>query len=258
MLYALENLLADAVDAALPDTVKVVPGPFTGVPAATDQRVEVTVSKLDITLVGQEPLAAREPAFFSSLQRWDADGTKKDFTLPASVQGEVVEVESPAGHPLSRGQDYQLDGTTLRLYVAPAKGKGAVVATVRTGPAQGFHERRPCRLQLTIAAWAPKVETADKLLDQSLAVVLAQCAQLGTLEAEYLGNSGVRMRLHRPSVLLEGFERTRTVVRTRWAPRAAATLRLDAELELTVAVGTPEPVTRIEQIGYRGSVLAPK
>ena len=144
MLYALENLLSAALEEALPDGVKIIPGPPTAVPAAGEERVEVTASKLDISLTGEDPLAAREPAFFSGLQRWDADGTARDFTLPASLHGDIAEVEAPAGHLLSRGQDYQVDGTTLRLYVPPAKGKGAVVALVRTGPAQGFHERRPC------------------------------------------------------------------------------------------------------------------
>jgi hypothetical protein len=258
MLYALENLLAAALDEALPDDVKVTPGAPTSTPTAGEQRVEVTASKLDVSLTGAEPLAAREPAFFSSVQRWDADGTTRDFTLPTGVEGEVTEVESPPGHSLSRGQDYQVDGRTVRMFRPPAKGKGAVVATVRTGPARGFHERRPCQIRLTLAAWAPKLEDADALLDQALVVVLTRCAELGTLESEHLGDSGVRMRLRQPTVVLEGFERTRTQVRTRWAPRAAAHLRVNAELELTVAVGAPEPETRIEQIHYRAAVLPPK
>jgi hypothetical protein len=258
MLYALENQLAAALDEAFPDEVKVVPGSPTAVPAAGEKRVEVTVSKLEISPVSGDPLAAREPAFFSSIQRWDADGTAKDFALPAEVQGEITEVESPAGRLLSRGQDYQVDGSTVRLYVAPAKGTGAVVATVRTGPAKGFHERRPCQLRLVLAAWAPKLEDADAMLDKALAVVLTHCSELGTLEPEHLESDAVRMRLLQPTVLLEGFERTRTQVRTRWAPRAAAHLRVNAELELTVAVGAPEPQTRIEQIRYKGAVLVPR
>jgi hypothetical protein len=258
MLYALENLLAAALDKALPDDVKVTPGAPTATPAAGEERVEVTASKMEVSLAGADPLAPRGPAFFSSVQRWDADGTARDFTLPTGVEGEVTEVQSPAGHPLSLGQDYQVDGRIIRLYRPPAKGKGVVVATVRTGPARGFHERRPCQIKLTVAAWAPKLEDADALLDQSLAVVLPLCAELGTVDSEHLGAGGVRMRLLHPTVFLEGFERTRTQVRTRWAPRAAALLRMDAELELTVAVGEPEPQTRIEQIRYRGAVLAPK
>ncbi|WP_224241983.1 hypothetical protein [Hyalangium gracile] len=258
MLYALENLLAAALDEAFPDDVKVSPGAPTTTPAAGEQRVEVTVSKLDVLPAGEDPLAAREPAFFSSVQRWDADGTTRDFTLPAGVEGEVTEVESPAGRMLSRGQDYQVDGTTLRFYRPPAKGKGTVVATLRTGAASGFHERRPCQLRLTLAAWAPKLEDADALLDKALAVVLTRCAGLGTLESEHLEDSGVRMRLRQPKVLLEGFERTRTQVRTRWAPRAAAHLRVLAELELTVATGAPEPQSRIEKILYQATVLPPR
>ncbi len=258
MLYVLENLLVALLEDALPASVKVLPGPHAGIPPATEKRVEVTAGRLDVALTGDDPLAVREPAFFTQVQRWDADGTARDFTLPASVKGEIIEVESPAGRSLARGQDYQVEEGTVRLYGVPAKGKGAVVATVRTGPAEGFQERRPCQLRLTVSAWGPKVEDADKLLDQALAVVLARCAGLGTLEAEHLGSSGVRLRLRQPTVLLEGFERTRTQVRTRWAPRASALLRLSGELELSIAVGTPQPEKRIEEIRYRGTVMVPR
>lgn len=50
------------------------------------------------------------------------------------------------------------------------------------------------------------------------------------------------MRLRQPTVLLEGLERTRTQVETRWAPRATVHLRVDSEDELR----------------YRGAVMPPK
>lgn len=255
MLYALENLLANALRPLLPAGVKITTGPSDEVPPAGEVRLEVGVSRLEVSLAGEDPLAVREPAFQFLVQRWSADGTTRDFTLPADAKGELFEVESPAGYPLRRGQDYEVDGETVRFYRAPAAGANAVVATVRTGPATGFHERRPGLLRLSLRAWAADLPRTDTLLDQALAVVLTRCAGGGTLEASQLGDSGVRLRLLRPAVMLEGIERGRVQVESRWAPRATALLRLQGEMELTVAVGDPQPESRIESIVYTGEVL---
>jgi hypothetical protein len=218
-----------------------------------EEQVVLEASRVEVLLGGEDPLAAREPAFLSRLQRWSADGATRDFTLPAGVTGEFFEVESPPGHPLRRGEDYEVSGATLRFYRPPAAGAQAVVATLRTGAAEGFHERRPCRLRLGVTAWAADYPRADELLEKALAVVLARCSEAGTLEAQHLGG-GVRMRLVRPSVLLESLERSRVQSGTRHAPRSSALLRLQGELELTVALGTPPAESRIEEIRYTGTV----
>lgn len=253
MLYALENLLAAAVAPVLPEGVKVVTGPTHKVPPAKEEQVVLEASRAEVLMGEEDPLAVREPAFLSRLQRWSADGTTRDFTLPADVTGEFLEVEAPPGHPLRRGEDYEVNGPTLRFYRAPAAGEQAVVATLRTGPAEGFHERRPCRLRLGVTAWAADYPRADELLEKALSVVLARCSDVGTLEAANLG-AGVRMRLVRPSVLLESLERARVQVGNRYAPKSTALLRLQGELELTVALGTPPPESRIEEIRYTGTV----
>lgn len=258
MLYALENLLVAGLRQALPEGVALAAGPSIGLPAADEKRVEVTAAKLELTLAEPEPLAVREPAFLGRMQRWPADGEVRDFTLPGGVAGEVVEVESPAGHPLARGQDYQVEGRTLHFYLPPSAGEGAVVAWVRAGPSPGFQERRPCRVRLVLAALAAKVEDADALLDQALEVALESSVGMATLEAAHFTQGGVRMRLRQPSLLLEGMERTAVQVEARWVARSAALLRLQGELELSVAAGTPEPERRIEQIRYRGAVKSPR
>lgn len=254
MLSALENLLAAALRSTLPGEVKVATGPSDEVPPEGEERVEVGASRLEVTLAGEDPLTVREPAFLFHVQRWSADGATRDFTLPADVRGELTEVEAPAGHPLRRGQDYLVDGATLRFYRPPAAGPEAVVATLRTGAARGFHERRPCLLRLTLRAWAAELARADELLDRALTVALTQGVDLGTLEAGHLG-SGVRMRLQRAAMLLEGFERCRVREGTRQAPRSTALLRVQGELELMVAQGAAPAASDIQRLDYTGTVI---
>jgi hypothetical protein len=258
MLYALENLLADALTTALPRTVKVRAGPGYAAPTKDQECVDVAAWGVESLRPSSEASeAGREPAFLTRQQRWDADGEARDFTLPEGVEGEVLEVESPPGHPMRGGEHYQVEGRTLRFYRPPAAGEGAVVATLRTGEAEGYHERRPCQGRLTVVAWADGFPRTDELLDQALAVVLRTSVDAGTLEARHLGD-GVRLRLLSPTVALESVERTQEKVSTRLAPRAEARLRLWGHLELTVAVGPAEPASRIEELRYRANVLRPR
>lgn len=251
MLYAIENLLAPVLRAALPSTVQVVVGPPADPPARKLERVEISASGLEVKLDEADPLAPRGPAFMKRVHRWSADGTAPSFTLPPTITGEVFEVESPPGHPVQRGEDYEVDGTTLRFYRPPAAAVIAVVATLRMGAATGFQECRPCRAQLTLTAWAAELSRTDQLLDLALAAMWLRCVDLETLEAQNLTRGGVRLRLLKPALVLEGIERTRVLSTPRWIPRALARLRLHAELELSVAVGDPKLESRIEQIRYR-------
>ncbi|HSP77181.1 MAG TPA: hypothetical protein VLQ93_01535 [Myxococcaceae bacterium] len=258
MLYALENLLADALTAALPKKVKVRAGPGYTVPNKGLECVDVAAWGVESLLPeGEESEAGREPAFLTRQQQWDADGEVRDFTLPEGVEGEVLEVESPPGHPARRGEHFQVEGRTLRFYRPPAAGKGVVVATLHTGPAAGSHERRPCQGRLTVVAWADGFPRTDELLDQALAVVLRTSVDTGAQEARHLGE-GVRLRLLSPTVALESVERTQEKATRRLAPRAEARLRLRGHLELTVAVGPAEPASRIEELRYTGNILRPR
>jgi hypothetical protein len=251
MLYALENQLATALRRVLPQAVQVVVGPPAGPPAATTERVDIVAFGLSVELPQGDPFSLREPAFLTHVQHWSADGATRDFTLPPEVSGEIVEVESPPNHPAKRGEQYMLDGGVVRFYQPPAQATDAVVATVRLGDAQGYQERRPCQAQLTVASWAADFPRVDELLEQALAVVLPGTLEPGTLEAAHLGSSDVRLRMLQPAVLLLGIDRMRTQVGTRWAPSAVARLRLQGQLELSVAIGTPEAVSRIQEIRYK-------
>lgn len=258
MLYALESLLVPVLREALPDTVEVLAGPSLGPPAKGHERVEIVAADLEVTADAADPFAPRGPASLTTVHRWSADGVTFDFTLPSAVSGELIEVESPPGRPVRRGQDYALEGTTLRFYRAPSPALTAVVATLRTGPAAGYQERRPCTTQVGLAAWGVDLSRTDQLLDQALASVLARCVDLETLCAQHLGTGGVRMRLLKPTLWLERIERAQVKTGARWIPHAIARLRLHAELELTVAGGALEPELQIEQIRYHASVSRPK
>jgi hypothetical protein len=256
MLYALENLLVPALRATLPAAVGVAVGPPVEVPPASGERVDLIAADLRVKVNPSEPLEAREPTFLFQVQKWGADGTIKDFALPSEAKGEVFEVESPPGHPVRRGEDYAVDGKTLRFYRPPAAAATAVTATLRTGPATGFQERRPCTAQLSITTWGTDFPRTDHLLDQALSVVLATCVGLGTLEAQGL-EAGIRMRLLRPALVLEQIDRSQFKAGEKWAPRAVARLRLEADLELVVALGTPEPEGIMEKIAYHADVAGP-
>jgi hypothetical protein len=259
MLDVLEEFLADVLQGALQAGVKVRTGPRLAVPAKDQECVDVAAWGVEAPLAAEEDGAeAREPSFFTRVHRWDADGQARDFVLPQGEPGEVLEVESPPGHPRRREDDYRVEGGTVRFYRAPAAGQGAVVATLRTGPAEGFHERRPCHGRLTLAAWAAELPRADELLERALAAVLVACVDLGTLEARHLEASGVRMRLLAPVLALEAVERTRVEASRRLAPKAEARLRLRGQLELTVAVGAEQPRSRIQSLRYTATVLRPR
>jgi hypothetical protein len=250
MLPTLESRLATALSGALPQGVQVETGPQAAPPAEGVERVAVSASRLEV-LEPKEPQDApgREPSHLTQVQRWSADGAARDFTLPESVQGDIVEVESPPGHLARLGEDYQLDGDTVAFFQPPAAGT-EVVATVRQGRARGYVERRPCRVRLHVESWAADFARADALLERALAAVLAASLDLGIQEAPGLGSSGVRLRLLEPALALTGLERERQLAGTRAVPHALATLRLDAQLETTVALGAAEPEGRIQDLRY--------
>jgi hypothetical protein len=258
MLYALEALITTALKTALPSHVEVREGPAAQVPPEAQECVDVVAWGVEFSAPqaeGGQPVTGREPAFFTRTHRWSADGTARDFSLPAEVEGEVLEVESPPGYPIPR-EDYQVEGRTLHFYQPPAAGAEAVVATLKTGPATGYHERRPCQGRLTVVAWAADFPRTDALLDQALATVLRACVDTGSQESQHMGE-GVRLRLLTPTVMLEAMERMQVQAPGRWAPKAEARLRLHGFLDLTVAVGPEKPSSRIQELRYKGTVLPP-
>lgn len=249
MLVAIESYFHDALLAAVPDTVDVVTGPSRGPGPEATLRVEVSASSLKLELPPGDDLAAtREPAFFTQAQRWKTDGAKVDFVVPEQLGGQVVEVESPPGRSLRRGDDYTLDGRTVRLFRPPAAAEVGVVAFVRGARAAGFLERRRCEVSLSTRAWGQDAHAADTLLASVLPTTLVASSDLGNLDAGLPDDSGVRLRLLRPVVSLVGIIRGVEQVGDAVHYRAQADFLLRGELEQLVTLGEPEPEGIIREV----------
>lgn len=249
MLVAIESYFHDALRPAIPDEVDVATGPSRGPGADATLLVEVFASGLKLDLPQGEDLAAlREPAFFTQVQQWKADGKRVDFVVPESVPGQVVEVESPPGRPLRRGDDYTLDGRTVRLYRPPAAADVGVVALLRGERATGFLERRRCELTLHTRAWAREAHAADTLLAAALPAALVATSDLGNLDAALPADSSVRLRLLRPVASLVGITRSAELLGDTVFFRAQADFLLRGELEQLVTLGEPEPQGIIREV----------
>lgn len=251
MLLAVESYFHDALRPAVPETVEVATGPSQGPTADAEALVEVCASSFKLMLPEGDDLAAqRQPSYFAQVHRWSGNGTTRDFALPANARGQVVEVESPPGRPLLRGDDYTVEGTTLRLYRAPMTADEAVVAFLRGERAEGFLERRRCELKLSIRAWVKAPGNAAPLLSRALAAALAASADLGNLEDEdtFPDESGVRMRLLQPAATLLGVTRTIETAGTTSFSRAQANFLIRGDCEQLISLGTPDPVGIIREV----------
>ncbi|NBD08296.1 hypothetical protein [Corallococcus silvisoli] len=251
MLVALESYFHDALRPAVPDAVEISTGPSLGPVAEAESLVEVCVSQLKLEpLPGLDLAAQREAAYFAQVHRWASDGKKVDFELPAKALGQVAEVESPPGRPLRRGDDYVVDGRTVRFYQPPALADVAVVVFLRGARSAGFLERRRCELSLVIRAWARQSGAADPLLSAALAAALVASADLGNLDDSYASpaDSGVRLRLLRPVMSLSGIHRSAETVAETPFFRAEAEFLIRGDLEQLVALGEPEAEGIIREV----------
>lgn len=250
MLVTLESYFHDALKPVLPDDVDVVTGPSLG-PANAEVALLVEVFALNLKLAlppDDDLTAGREAAFHTEVHRLSADGSQVDFVLPEGARGQVVEVESPPGHPLRRGDDYTLEGHTVRFYRPPGQAHVAVVAFLRGERAQGFLDRRPCELTLVTRAWGREHGAADKLLSSALAAMQLASTGLANLEDAASGESGVRIRLLRPAMTLLGLSRGVEVLHDTAFFRAQAEFLIRGELEQLVVVGEPEPTGIIREV----------
>ncbi|QSQ23217.1 hypothetical protein JY651_50475 [Pyxidicoccus parkwayensis] len=249
MLVSVETFFHDALMSALPDDVDVTTGPSLGPAADVTRLVEVTAASLKLRLPEGEDLAARrEPAFRFEVRRWRANGKQVDFVVPEGAVGQVVEVESPPGQPLRRGDDYQVEGRTVRFYRPPAQADVAVVALLRGERANGFLERAPCDIPLIIRAWSQEAGAADALLSSALSAALIASTGMGNLDDSGSEESGVRIRLLRPSMVLVGLTRGAELREEKQFFRAEAEFLIRGELEQLVTVGAPEPTGIIREV----------
>ena len=239
MLVAAETHFAAALQAALPGA-QIVTGPAPGLPVGAS--VHVLASRLSLAPIAADDGDARSPARLFTLHSWPADGVLRRFALPPGAH-ELAEVEAPPGRVQRRGDDYRVDAHELVLQRPPPA--PTLRALLLGAPARGFVERRRCELALLVCARDPG--DLDALATAALAAVLRASVELPDLEATPTG-PGVRARLRRPGAELLAVTRRAEPLAGGERARCDIELILRGEAELTVAVGTPDPVDRIAQV----------
>lgn len=246
MLRALELYLSPFVAAELPADVELVRGPFlVENPWAADRRVVgIHALRLDPHEL-PPPQTADRPAFTFQAATWPIAPGIASFTLPPALVGELFEVEAPVGYLVKPGDDYYLDGTTIRFFHAPT-GPGQVLARVRASAAAGHARRGAATLTLDVSAYGRDPATADPLFETVTQVVLTRLAG-----APYLALSSVagldtlvrfvdfRAHVRYIERKLSGYENV-VVCTTR--------VELVGELDVVVATGAAAPVDRIAEI----------
>lgn len=247
MLRALEQYLQPLVDAVLPAAVEVLRGPFQVLPAWPPARRVVSIHALRLDVLETPPPRKVDgPAFTSQTATWPTNGVVSSFVLPpALATGQIVEVESPVGRLAKRGNDYYVEGTTLRFYRAPAAA-GEVRARVHTAAAAGYAQRSPATITLDLVAYTKDLTTAEPLIEDTLQIVLVQLHHAPYFAQQSTTGLGALVRFvdHRPHVLylerkLQGVE---TVV------SCAARVELVGELDIMIPAGPPAPMGVIEQL----------
>ncbi|MCH9683513.1 MAG: hypothetical protein K0V04_18895 [Deltaproteobacteria bacterium] len=245
MLRELELLLVPVVASAVPNAVLVDRGPFeAGPPWPNNRRViRINARRLEVHET-PPPKTADAPAFVVATATWPIDGVTDAFTLPAVPEGEVVEVEAPIGFLARRGDDYYVDGDTIRFYRVPT-GAGNVLARLRVAEASGYARRSACTVTLDVTAYSREVDTADPLMEEAMQLVLVELQRVPYLVADD-GGLGTFVRLSRTRAYLRTIERTLTDYQD--VVSCAATIELTGELDFIMPTGAPEPVGIIEQV----------
>ncbi|MEX1367820.1 MAG: hypothetical protein AB1Z98_32125 [Nannocystaceae bacterium] len=247
MLRALETFLSAPVDAALPGNVDVELGPYY-VPTSWPNNLRVVLihaRRLEV-LTAPPPQDDDAPAFLLETATWPSDGLTSTFVLPGSISGTIYEVEAPPGIAAVRGDDYQVEGDTLRFYRAPTSGNPGVMARVRTDDAYGYTRRRLCAITLQVASYAEFLDDVDSAFSIALQVVLAQLTRVPRLELPVVPGLDVLLRVLEPRASIVEIERFR--VEGIEPPCAVATLRVEGRLDMLVANGVPDPTSLIESI----------
>lgn len=253
MLHAVQAHFIPALRPALAPAIAVLAGPAAEpVPSDTSARVIVTATRLALVFPAgdDDPSASRGLVQFGAVHRWSGDGKTREFQVPDGLTGEVAELECPPGRPLVRGDDYAVDGRTLRLLRAPPVGQHNLLLRLRGGPARGYLDRRACAITLVVQVLSSDPAELAALSARVLAALLVAAAELPQLEAAPQDDLGVRLRLLRP--VLSWLGSTRAAVPTGQTLLLRDTLEfaLRGELEQRVVLGQPAPVGVIEKIVY--------
>jgi hypothetical protein len=240
MLPAVEAHFLSALGSVLPAGTSLTAGPSAGPSAGAVALVEVIASRLSLLpAAGDERAGARNPAFLVLTHSFPSDGAARDFLVPEDVVGDVVEVESPPGRPLKRGDDYLVEGRGIRFYRPPARADVAVLARVRGERRRGYEQVEPCRIDLAVRVWANERGRADDLAAASLAAVLVAAEDLGNVDGGFTSQPAVRLRLLRAAAAMTALARSVDTLEGALFHRADIELILRGDLEQIVTLGEP-------------------
>jgi hypothetical protein len=249
MLVAIETYFLKALKSVFPTGTTVTMGPAAIPGTSNVPLVEIVASRFSFvpektTEENSDEPPGRSPAFELRVQSFPTDGTMRDFVLPADATGEIVEVQAPPGRLLTRGDDYQIDGRTIRFYRAPAKATIGVSARLRGARVRGYQQRFAGQADVNVRIWTSERVRTDELSRTALATVLIAAENVGVLDASDPKTPSVTMRLLRASASLTAIRRNfESSFHT-----AVLEIVLRGELEQTVMLGAPEPEGIIREV----------
>lgn len=178
-----------------------------------------------------------------------------NFQLPTTAIGRVIEVLTPDGRLLARGNAYELDGDWLRFYNDPGTN---LQVGLRDQALRGYTEINPAKLTLCLSVTAPDEQQADKLLSQTLLATLAFFSErdvlpLYTSERLKADSTGLIVRLLKPKAHLDSVTSSIVADANAQAYRLQAEVLVTAQLITALQMGTTEALGYIEAININAT-----
>ena len=249
MIDLLEGQLLAALRKLHPAELDIKTGPVHPPSSRAKQMLAITVSQIECRhpALQEDSEHERNPAHQIQSHSLSVDGQKKDFSLPDTAAGEVVEIESPTGHLLRRGDDYKVEDRVVKFYQAPQED---IIVHLQGERRRGYREQQACRIALNIEVWTKKSSDADSIMQTSLAAILAYFVDISVITLTASQAPRVYSRLLKPVARLANIDRVAEKVGNTRFTCSIAHLYLYGELELNVALGAPKEEGVIEEIDY--------
>ncbi len=251
MLAAVESYFFNVLKTVFPTGTTISAGVTVGPTSPMTTLVEIIASQLVfVPDEGEEKsvqLQARGPAYFTRVLTFPGDAQNCNFEIPATETGEVIEVQSPRGRLVTRGNDYVVEGRKIGFYNAPGQRADAVVVHLRGARARGYEQKQTCQISLDIRTWAKEQAEADELARTALATGLIAAENMGIIEASNVSTPSVTMRLLRANASFQGLRHGLQSKSPKWfATDIDFVVR--GELEQMVVLGEPEPTAIIREV----------
>lgn len=200
------------------------------------------------TELGADEPDRREPARLIRRLTLQPDASGLAFALPVDGFDDRTDQISEItidGRQLRAGDDYLLDGRTIRFLRPPG---GPLLVRILGAAARGYVEHCAAEIELALfgwgapgASWDQQSTTADTLVVHAVAVALAAIADRDVLDLATDADAGFDARLLRPRGRVGAAARMAQHGDASAAPAAQAVVVLRGDLELTLAKGAPEP-----------------